>query len=66
MDEKNKSEKPSHGGRRAGAGRKPKDNARTNRVALSLSDEALAALDRLVAEHGTNRNDAINRLLESL
>lgn len=66
MDEKNKSEKASHGGRRAGAGRKPKNNARTNSVALSLSDKALASLDRLVIEQGSNRNDVINRLLEEL
>lgn len=65
MDEKNKSEK-NHGGRRAGAGRKPKNNARTNSVALSLSDKALASLDRLVIEQGSNRNDVINRLLEEL
>lgn len=58
--------KKSWGGRRVGAGRKTQENARNIRASFTLSEKAVAALARLAEEQNTTKNDAINRLLESL
>lgn len=55
-----------HGGSRSGAGRKKQEDARKIPVALRLSPKANEVLERLVKESGTNKNDVINKLLESL
>ena len=64
--ETEETKKPKRGGARAGAGRKRMENGRNVRASFMLSTKAAEALERLAAEQGTSRNDAINNLLESL
>lgn len=59
-------EKKQHGGARVGAGRRKKVNSRAQSVALRLSTKAFENLQKLVEKEGSNKNDVINKLLESL
>lgn len=59
-------EKKPRGGARPGAGRKKCENARNHSVALKLSAKAMSVLEAMAAEQHTNKNDVINKLLESL
>lgn len=54
------------GGRRAGAGRKPQDNARNIRASFSLSQKAADALAAYAQRHAISRNAAMNTILENL
>ena len=54
------------GGARKGSGRKKTDNSRNISVACKLSPKAYENLQKLVEQEGSNKNDVINKLLESM
>lgn len=67
METQNKDEKKNgHGGRRVGAGRKPKDDAKKNVVGFRVSNLAVQNLKAYAEKVGKTRNDVINELLEGL
>ena len=63
----NKTEKKSgRGGRRVGAGRKPKGEAKRVTLGFVVSETASNNLKAYAARMGKTRNDVINELLEGL
>lgn len=67
METQNKDEKKNgHGGRRVGAGRKPKAGAKRVNVGFLVSELASQNLKAYAEKVGKTRNDVINELLEGL
>lgn len=65
METENKDvNKNGHGGRRVGAGRKPKGDAKKNVVGFRVSDTAVQNLNAYAERMGKTRDDVINELLE--
>jgi hypothetical protein len=59
--------KSQHGGKRAGAGRKPIDpDARTVVLAVSVPGSLLERLDALAAKRGWNRSKAVREAIRGL
>ena len=67
METENKDvNKSGRGGRRVGAGRKPKGNAKRVTVGFVVSELAAQNLNAYAERMGKTRNDVINELLEGL
>lgn len=67
METENKdANKNGHGGRRVGAGRKPKGEAKRVTLGFVVSETASNNLKAYAERMGKTRNDVINELLEGL
>ena len=67
METENKTEnKSGRGGRRVGAGRKPKGEAKRVTLGFVVSEMASNNLKAYAERMGKTRNDVINELLEGL
>ena len=67
MELENKEEKKNgHGGRRAGAGRKPKGNAKRVTIGFVVSEVAAQNLKVYAERLEKSKNDVINEILEGL
>jgi hypothetical protein len=58
-------DKPSHGGKRAGAGRKPAHEAPKEQRSVALSPRAWAFVALLALQLDCSENEAIERLIRS-
>jgi Ribbon-helix-helix protein, copG family len=59
--------KADHGGKRAGAGRKPIDpKSQSVTIALSLPESLLERLDAVAAKHNWNRAEAVREAIRGL
>lgn len=58
--------KENRGGRREGAGRKPKENACNNRASFMLSKIAAKNLESFARQKNITKNKALNLILEGL
>lgn len=66
MEEQNEIKKNGRGGRREGAGRKAKGEAKRATLSFRVSDKAVQNLKSYAERMGKTRNDVINELLEGL
>ena len=66
MEEQNEIKKNGRGGRREGAGRKPKGNAKRVSVGFVVSELAAQNLKEYAERLGKSKNDVINEFLEGL
>lgn len=66
MEEQNEIKKNGRGGRREGAGRKAKGEAKRDTLSFRVSDKAVQNLKEYAERMGKTRNDVINELLEGL
>ena len=56
------SKKPTHGGQRKGAGRKP--GRKTVDMSFSLREKAAEKITRLAAKHGKSKSEIASNLIE--
>ena len=62
-----KQTKKSHGGRRAGAGRKPVNlEGKTVVIAVSVPSELIEKLDAICEQHAWNRSQAVTEAIRQL
>lgn len=54
------------GGRRPGAGRKPRADSAARNVSIRLTDTELAQLDAYVAKHGRDRSHWVRKALQKI
>ena len=64
--ENNEEKKSGRGGRRAGAGRKPKGEPKRVRLGLLISEKASRNLKAYAERLGKSCNDVVNDILEEL